>query len=47
MNLENQVKAIDKFITKMYKPDLVHIEEMDNSQGYKIIFYFYSLKLDF
>jgi len=40
MNIENQVKAIDKFVTKMYKPDLVHIEEMDKSQGYKVIFYF-------
>ena len=38
MNLNNQLKSIEKFVEFMYEPDLVHIEEMNH--GYQIIFYF-------
>jgi len=44
MDLKKQVDAIDKFVTSLYKPDLIHIEEVSDNKGniygYKIIFYF-------
>lgn len=38
--LKQEVNAIDKFVSHIYKPDLVHIENMDRDFGYKITFYF-------
>lgn len=38
--LEQELSAIDKFVSHMYKPDLIHIENMDHNFGYKITFYF-------
>jgi len=38
--LKEEVNAIDKFVSQIFKPDLVHIENMDHSLGYKITFYF-------
>jgi hypothetical protein len=38
--VKNQVSAIDKFVSQIFKPDLIHIEKDSKIDLYKIIFYF-------
>lgn len=39
-DLENEVKSIDKFISKLFKPAFIHIEKKETPLRYTIIFYF-------